>query len=132
MHLEFEPNVGAGQLRFGIGRSQVRKLLPSTPIINSMEPENDFYESEGLILGYDLNEQLEYIEVIRPSSATYKEIEFFSLNLCDCLTKMKNRGYSAPYDDSGYNFETIGVSFYCPQENLESVSFYKKGYYDDL
>lgn len=133
MHLKLEPNVGANSLVFGTMRNDIRKLLEGTDLITkSVEPENDFYETEGLILGYDEIEELEFIEIIKPSTVEFKNINFYSLSLSDCIDEMRKYGYIAEFDDGGYNFEAIGVALYCPQKILESVSIYRKGYYDDL
>lgn len=132
MNFLLEPNVGTNFLKFGMQRHEIRDLIHAKPMTKEIEPENDFYENEGLILGYDRNQALEFIEIIRPSTVEFKNINFFSLNLSSCITEMKKIGFVAPFADGGYNFETICMSLYCPQDKLESVSLYKKGYYDDL
>ncbi len=132
MNFLLEPNVGANLLKFGMQRHEIRSLVKTKPMTKEIEPENDFYENEGLILGYDANENLEFIEIIRPSTVEFNNINFFSLNLSSCISEMKKIGFVAPFEDGGYNFEAIAMTFYCPQDKLESVSLYKKGYYDDL
>lgn len=132
MHLVLEPNVGADLLKFGTERKKVQNLLQDKPVKKSFEPENDFYENKGLILGYDDDDRLEFIEITQPSTAEFEGINFFSLAPKDCINEMKKKGYSAPFDDGGYNFDSVGVALYCPQDQLESVSIYKKGYYEDL
>ncbi|MCF6252057.1 MAG: hypothetical protein L3J75_12415 [Methylococcaceae bacterium] len=132
MHFLLEPNVGANNLKFSVQRNTIRNLIETKPLTKINEPENDFYEKEGLILGYDENDELEYIEIIRPSTAEFQKINFFSINLSSCVNEMKKSGFVAPFDDGGYNFESIGLTFYCPQDILESVSLYRSGYFDDL
>jgi len=132
MHYVLEPNLGAGALKFSKNRDEIRRLFLSVPITKTREPENDFYEKEGLILGYDESDELEYIEIIEPSTAEYRSINFFSLSLNDCLNQLYKCGLKEPYDDGGYNFPAVGIVLYCPQGDIESVSLYRKGYYDDL
>jgi len=136
MHFILEPHIGAISqnlsLEFGMKRDRVRSFFQLPPSIKPVEPENDFYESEGLILGYNSDDKLEYIEIIKPSTAEFKKINFFVISLSDCLDKMKNLGFTASFEDGGYNFESIGLAFYCPHDILESVSLYQEGYYEDL
>lgn len=132
MNLLLEPNIGANSLKFGVQRNTIRDLVQTEPLTKINEPENDFYEKEGLILGYDENDELEYIEIIKPSTVEFQNINFFSLNLSSCISEMKKNGFVAPFDDGGYNFESVGMTFYCPQDTLESVSLYKSGYYNDI
>lgn len=133
MNLVLEPQVGASNLLFGVSRNDVRSALVVGKLeTKDMEPENDFYESEGLILGYDEKDELEYIEIIKPSTVEYKGTSFFSLSLSKCIAEMNSSGHTSELEDGGYNFKDIGIAFYCPQGVLESVSIYREGYYDDL
>jgi hypothetical protein len=133
MHLELEPNRGANSLLFGKRRDEVRRTLGHLVFTTKPhEPQNDFCEKEGLILGYDEQDELEFIEIVKPSSAEFRNIRFFELDLPDVLARMRSLGFSADYDDGGYNFTSIGIALYCPQGELESVSLYREGYYDNL
>lgn len=126
------PNKGVNDLKFGMTRSEVRDTLPNDFFIKPSEPENDFYEHAGLITGYDDNHLLEFIEIISPSSAEYNGIDFFKLKIRSVLSSLNKDGYYTEYNTvySGYNFETLGIVLYCPSDKIESVSVYKKGYYD--
>jgi hypothetical protein len=115
---------------FGKNRSDIRSILDLPYKTKISEPENDFYEGCGLILGYDANDELEFIEVIPPSSAEYSGLEFFTHTLDEVLSQMRDLGFSSEFEDGGYNFEDIGITFYCPHKRLESVSLYREGYYD--
>ena len=130
MHFKLEPHRGANPLVFGQNRNEVRRLLGNLVFTTKRnEPENDFYPKEGLILGYDKKDELEFFEIISPSSAELQDVLFFELNLPDLLEKMRSLGFSSSYEDGGYNFIAMGLALYCPREKLESVSLYRDGYY---
>jgi hypothetical protein len=72
MNFVLEPNRGAPPFLLGMSRSQVRPLLAERRLMTvPTEPENDKYPDDGLILGYDPGDRLEYIEVIKPSAASF-------------------------------------------------------------
>ena len=131
MKLPLEPNIGAGPFRFGTSREEIRAFLPGVPSVKKAEPENDFYEHEGLILGFDGENALEFIEIIPPSIASYDDLDLFQASLSECLDRMKKNGHIALFKDGSYDFGKIGIIFYCPAGELESVSVYKRGYYDN-
>lgn len=130
MIIEIEPNLGADKIKFNLHRSDARKIVGTEPVVKSFEPENDFYEENGLIIGYDDEDLLEYIEIIPPSSAMFDGVDLLKLTPSECLKKINEMGYFSEFDDGGYNFEEIGVVLYCPFDIVESVSLYRKGYYN--
>ena len=130
MHFKLEPNRGANPLVFGQNRNKVRRLLNNLVFsTKTNEPENDFYRKEGIILGYDEKDELEFVEIIPPSSAELENIQIFELNLPDLLAKVRSLGFPSSYENGGYNFSPIGLAIYCPREKVESVSLYREGYY---
>ncbi len=132
MKLIIQPNVGAQPFIFGDSRSNVRTLMSEKPQTFLSQPENDFYDS-GITFGYDKNDQLEFIEVSDEYTIEYQGIQFFSLQLQDCLDQLKQLGYSAPYDavGAGYDFSSIGLGLYCEEGVIKGVSIYALGYYDE-
>ncbi len=133
MKLILQPNIGAEPFLFGEQRSYIRGLISAQPKTKSFEPENDFYKDEGIILGYDSNDQLEFIDVSDKCIVEFQGVQFFSLQLQDCLDQMRQLGYSAPYDavGAGYDFSSIGLGLYCEERVIKGVSIYALGYYDE-
>lgn len=131
MHLIVHPHFGAGPFSFGSARKVNREIVGSDPLTKVSEPENDFFPSDGLILGYDEKDALEFVEIIRPSKADLEEIKFFEIDLLSCLDRLKKNGLVSKFDDGGYNFPSIGLALYCPNGHLESVALYRDGYYDE-
>jgi len=133
MEMLLEPHIGTNTLKFGADRVHIRDMLSENNLTSlDLEPENDMYPDIGLILGYDNDDKLEFIEILPPSTAQFEDIEFFSNSLSNSIEQMHRKGYSVEIDEGGYNFEAVGIGFYSPGKELKSVSLYKKGYYDDL
>ncbi|PVZ69575.1 hypothetical protein [Pelagibaculum spongiae] len=131
MHLTLEAKKGAPPFFLGAKRDDIKQLLlPAIATTHLMEPENDFYEGEGLILGYDSNENLEYIEILKPNLVEFESLKLFSLSAERIISALKELGHEAPYNDGGYIFKSIGIALYCPMEKIESVSIFQDGYYD--
>jgi hypothetical protein len=133
LHLKFEPNIGAAPLNFGASRNAVRtSLAPLTPRMHATEPENDFYTANGLILGFDRQDNLEFIEVFPPSSAEFGEIRFFEESLPRILMSLAGMGFLYKEIHGAYRFNTVGISLYCPNQTIESASLFRAGYYDGV
>jgi hypothetical protein len=131
MHVIFEPNVGAGPLTFGADRYLVRaRLAPLVPKTQAAEPENDFYTKQGLVLGFDPHNKLEFIEVFPPSTAEFAQILFFEEALSRVLARLTGMGLSCKEIHGALRFESVGISLYCPNQAIESASLFRVGYYD--
>ena len=133
MELIFEPGIGADILPFGINRQDVRsQVLAGLPFDTPPgEPETDMFKSEGLILGYDDENQLEFVEVISPSSLVYAETDLLG-NLEFVLASLLELGHRSSLEDGSYDFKSLRLILYCPKGYIESASIYKEGYYDDI
>lgn len=131
MHLKFEPTIGAGMLAFGVDRSVLRaRLAPLVPNTQVVEPENDFYTREGLILGFDRQNRLEFIEVFPPSTAEFGQIQFFKKPFPQVLANLTGMGLSYRETHGAYRFDSVGISLYAPKKTIESASLFKPGYYE--
>lgn len=131
MELVFEPGNGTDLLPFGLKRTNIKadvlaQLESQTP---PGEPEIDMYRSEGLILGYDTADRLEFIEVTHPSSCLLGGIALLG-DLKNVLVSMSAQGHKAPFEDGSYDFKDLGIVLYCPSGTIESAAIYQEGYYD--
>jgi hypothetical protein len=130
MKFQLNPHIGADPLMFGMSRDVVRAILSSSELLTkSAEPENDFYIDEGLILGYDESDELEYIEFTLPSSVGFSNVNYFDDELSVILEKMNMIIPGVKFEDGGYNYKPLGIAIYSPLGKVESVSIYREGYY---
>ncbi|GAA4441888.1 hypothetical protein [Bremerella cremea] len=132
MELDFKPHMGTDLLPFGTPRSEVRDVVLEGKrfVTRTSEPRNDFYVSDGLILGYDDQDTLEFIEVFSPSKATFDGIALTDKATKEVIGEFEKRGHQVPFDDGSYDFRELGIIFYCPEKRIESSSIYREGYYD--
>lgn len=131
MHLIIQRNRCTAPIVLGSTRDQIRALLKDCELTTQpMEPENDFYTQEGLVLGYTPDGTLEFIEVFSPSTAEFLEIALVN-NLRDVTDEKLGELDLKPAFHAGcIRFDDIGLSLFAPGKRIESVSVYRDGYYD--
>lgn len=132
MKFKLIPNIGSNFFEFNTHRDVIRNKYNLHYEIKEDEPENDFYTNDGFILGYNENNRLEYIEIYKPSTAEYNEIELLSLSKKNFLDKMKKISNNYFFDDGGYFFPSLCITAYCPFNEIESIAIYVDGYYSDI
>ncbi|MBL9083761.1 MAG: hypothetical protein JNK76_18230 [Planctomycetales bacterium] len=130
MNLKINLGKGAGDLTFGNARADVRSRLGKLSLsTKAQEPENDFYSHDGLILGYDAEDKLEFIEVFPPSGIHYHDVNFFEERLPNLLERLASLGLTLVEQSGGYRCPE-GIAIFCPRGHVESVSVFREGYYD--
>ena len=132
MELEFKPPKGTDRLLFGTPRTEIRAIaLRGTNFRTPpSDPENDMYEGEGLILGYDDKDELEFVEVVMPSTCHFSGISLIGRPLTDVIQDMRQRGYISHIEDDSHKFDELGIILFCPEGRIGSASIFKEGYYD--
>ena len=129
------PYEGLGGLYFGMGRSEAHIALGSEAESFRKAPssteETDAYDLLGLHLYFDEDDRLDFIEAFSPCEPKFANISLLSENAQTVLAKLESLGHEANYDDGGYFFDELGFVLYAPSEEIEAVSVYRKGYYDD-
>lgn len=134
MDLEFQPLGGADKLRFGTKRNEIRNFVLEGKSFRTPpnEPENDMYEGEGLILGYNGEDELEFIEVVSPSTCQFSGISLIGRSLTEVLEEMRQHGYVSLFEGDSHSFAELRIVLFCPEGNIGSASIYTEGYYDDV
>ena len=132
MDLEFTPPSGTDKLPIGKARREDRNhILNGIAYVTPLnEPENDMYESEGLILGFDAHDELEFVEVIPPSTCHFFRSILLGRTAHEVLEDIQRHGHIPQFEDDSYNFKDLGIILYCPGKVIGSASVYPKGYYD--
>ena len=130
MHFTINNQRQSKPFALGTDRSEVRNILANAIFrTKSTEPENDFYLKEGLILGYDGIDKLEFIEIFPPSTAEFLGVRFFDSSLPSVLNQLQTIGLVASFEFGCYRYDAFGLSLFCPENKIESVSLFRKGYY---
>lgn len=129
------PFQGLGDLRLGTARSEVQKALgnPSASFKKTPDApgETDAYDDLGLHLYYDADDLLYYIEANPPSDPRYSGIPLLRVPLEETLEQLGDMGQHGQYQDEGYDFPSLGIALYVPDDVVESVSIFGSEYYAD-
>lgn len=122
-----------GPLQLGQPRTAIRSLLgdgfhsfQKTP----GENETDVYESLGLHLYYDDDDELELIEAFSPAEIEFEGVSLVGRNPNDVVEDLRANGYEGEQDDVGYNYDAIGIGLTVGGDVVEGVGVFRKGYYD--
>jgi hypothetical protein len=126
MHLIIQRNRSTAPFALGNTREQIRALLRDCKLTTQpMEPENDFYTQEGLILGYTADDILEFIEVFSPSTAEFSEISLVNTATDVAVAKLRELDLKPVFHAGCIRFDDIGLSLFSPRKRIESVSVYR-------
>lgn len=130
---EIAPFKSIGILHFGQSRREVRELLGEgfKSFHRGQEPTlTDFYTELGLLLYYDKDDRLEFVEVVRPCNVIFNGISLLENDLQAVLTNLLAQGYEPMRDETGFKYESLGFWLYTPFHVIEAVSVFPKGYYE--
>lgn len=130
---EVQPYTGIYGLQFGQSRSEIRQFLSGSyrsfrKVSGALE--TDIFSKLGLRLDYDKEERLEFIEMVLPAKPKYQEISLLETEEALLVEKLTNLGFEPVVESSGYNFPTLGLAIYKEDGFIQSISIYRKGYYD--
>lgn len=130
---EILPFKSIGILHFGQSRSEVRELLGKGFESFHRGQEStltDYYIELGLLLYYDQDNQLEFVEVVRPCNVIFNEISLLGNDIQAVLNNLLAQGYEPMRDETGFKYERLGFWLYTPYDIIEAVSVFPKGYYE--
>lgn len=134
--MEVIPYKSLGQILLGETREVVRRKLGGefVEFRKSSDDENftDAFNDKGLHLYYDSDDRLEFIEVSSPANVCFEGIEFLDRDIIDVVSDMTRLGLKVEESDETYIFPQAGLSLFVPDEYVETVSIFRKGYYDFL
>jgi hypothetical protein len=132
MNFSIIPHIGAGDLRFGMSRSDIRKLIPDAPeqFFRGGSEDNDYYSSLGLFVIYDAAESCVALEFTRPARVTLDALDLLALSKKEAVAIFgAESGFEK--DSSGYTSYQFGIGAYYEQaKQAETVIAFSKGYYD--
>ena len=133
------PYKGLGDLLLGSQRDDNRIMLNSQyrslPQYGTELLIRDSYYKDGLglHLDYDDKDLLEFIEVFAPLDPTYEGVHFISEPIGVVVKKLNTIGHFGKFDElGGYDFDELGITLYLPDELIEAVAVYRRGYYNNL
>jgi hypothetical protein len=136
MRLNISPYIGAGPLRLGMTREQVRIAMSSAVREFSKSftshCKTDDFQDWNLHVFYKDEYVCNAIELFRGSNPFLHGISLLSTNYSSLLAEFRRRDPDLEIDASGLISRKLGVSLYAPQLEAppESVMVFERGYYD--
>jgi hypothetical protein len=129
------PYIGVGPLLFGMARFEVRNLLGSPVKSFKRGPftsvETDAFGPLALSVEYDTMDRLRCIEAFATCPIYFRGISLLNKSPQVILNELTSLGLKAREDD-GYFFDEGGfVLSIGPEDVVNAVTVYRKGYYEE-
>jgi hypothetical protein len=124
MTWELIANVGSTELKLGDPRAAVRERFgePRTFRRTPDAPETDQFVEAGLLVTYDNDERVTFIEFTPPASPTIAGVTMVGRCLGDVLAELRDREVIVEKDPDGAVVLAWNVGLYAPGERVEGVS----------
>ena len=134
------PNVGAGQIRFGMVQSEVRKVVGKqpTPFKKAADSAHitDAFRGEGLHVFYKESGGCEAVEFASPAAPLLDGQELIGLPYRQAERLLRRLDALATEDENGLSSRLLGVALYAPSHGkdvnaeVEGVFVFEPGYYE--
>ena len=123
-----------GPLQFGMDRRDVqdRLAVESTRFRKSpfAETDSEDYLSIGLILFYDANDALEFIEAFHPCEPHFRGIQFIGRPVQEVRDELRSKGIEVEDLDGNLDMPTVGIGLYPMEGTVDGICVYRAGYYE--
>jgi hypothetical protein len=138
MDYEIEPYVGAGPVRFGMTRDQVRKVLDSEvrpSKKSSSDIPADFFPLLGIFVDYKPPGMCQAVEFAGPASPTFEGQHLLGRPYGAMQRWIATIDPEVLLDDAGLKTKKFGFGLYAPavskgpERPVEGVLAFDKGYY---
>ena len=124
--LAVEPLSGVGPIRLGMSKEEVSHAFPyvyqSFFKTEDSPVRSDHCVPVGLIVHYDAESKVNYIEISKPTESIAKfllyEKDLFQLTVSEVVALLASRSSQFQEDCYGYDFPTLGIATY--NNDLES------------
>lgn len=139
MDFELHSYEGAGALRIGMRRDQIRDTVGS-PVRTFRKTADattlvDAFDEEGIYVYYDDEDVCEAIELASPAAPVFLGRALLGEPFAEVKDWLGTLDPSVDVDDSGMTAPTLGFGLYAPSareaplEPAESVIVFRRGYY---
>ncbi|MGD6849146.1 hypothetical protein [Rossellomorea aquimaris] len=131
-----------GPIKLGMTRDQIRSVLNSkvTEFKKTQWDENttDSFDELGIHVFYKAGHICEAVEVSEPANPTFNGNKLVGIPFKQVRQFLQKYDKDLSIDTDGIISEVLGISLYIDgvddeeKEQVQSVMFFEKGYYDDL
>ncbi|MFJ2175381.1 hypothetical protein ACIOHE_21085 [Streptomyces sp. NPDC087851] len=137
MDFSIVPHIGLNGIQFGERRDGLRSRIgDSTSFSRSGTAENtDHFIELGLLLSYDADDRLEFIEVTPIANVSFQGVSLIGRSCGEVIADLSVQGFEGAMDSSGVEFRECGFSLFVPDMDndtggiVEGVSVFPRGYY---
>lgn len=140
MDYKITPHESLGNISLGLHKDEIRKLLKEPYLEfyrnHLSKTPTDFFETLGLFICYDENLICEAIEMVRPANPILFTVKLLTLPYESIEEQIAEWDDKLEKTYTGFTSYKFGVGAYAPNrddspnETIESVIVFKKGYYD--
>ncbi|MET7906615.1 hypothetical protein ABZS86_36295 [Streptomyces sp. NPDC005355] len=130
------PNEGLDSVRFGEPRTGLRERLGSFTSFQRGDSESptDHFTEKGLLLSFDQEDSLEFIEVTPEAQVTHEGVPLLGRPYRHVLGDLREHGVEGAEDDQGVEFTNLGFALFTPapddpDEEVHGVSVFPRDYY---
>jgi hypothetical protein len=140
MNSIISPYIGIGDIKLGMHRSQVRRVVDSSVdsfIRNeySETPEDSFPEV-GIFIEYKPSDTCDSIQVVNPLNPIWRGKELLKTPFQELLTWFLEIDSDTELSDTGFTSYKYGIGAYAPNHEEEpdcfpeSIIVFSRGYYE--
>lgn len=141
MDFKIQTFVGAGPIRFGMTRQEVRQSLPGPVDFFRRTPEvvvaSDHFTELGVFVNYRLPDLVDSVEFGRPSNPIFGGVALFIVTVDQARKFLRSRDPQLEVDGAGFISHTLGVGAYVlmddPEEDdpgeILSIIAFERDYY---
>ncbi|MFD9218632.1 hypothetical protein ACFWDI_01045 [Streptomyces sp. NPDC060064] len=138
MAFSINPHTGLDGIEFGESQEDLRSRLGNPKSFKrnpSTETVTDHFVELGLLLSYNSEGRLEFIEVTPAAEVTFNGVGLIGRPLNEVVTELASHGAYGESDSFGAEFTQSGFSLFAPNVDadetaiVEGVSVFPRGYY---
>ncbi len=131
MDFEIAPYTGAGKIKLGMNKEEIKKVMEEVPRETSKAADKVLTDVFSCCFVYYNNSGIsEAVEFFEPSMPTFQGIELMIESFENVKQKLIFLDHNLEIDDTGCTSYKYGFGLYAPFEVVESVIIFEKGYYD--
>jgi len=139
MRMDVNSYVGAGAVRFGMGREAVRAAMGAAHTCFKRVPtatESDAFDGEGVHVEYDVDGACVSVEMFSPSVPMFQGRRLVGVPYREVRDWLRSQDPAAEEDGAGITSRALGVGVYAESaakasdEPVESAIAFCRGYYD--
>ena len=141
MDFEIHEHEGAGPIRFGMTRAQIRQIL-NVPVTSFLKTPTsamltDAFDRLGLHVHYAPSGVCDAIEMATPANAKFREEKLIGRSFNELRHLFESFDNRVTLDKTGLTSFSLGIGLYAPSaakaphSPVEGVIVFAKDYYDE-